>query len=278
MTAPAAARAGSAARWFSANPSKAWGERFFLAYTPCWIVAFGLYQRSGVSERLGDLGNLLITAAIAAPLVAVPALVRDERPLGRPWYRTYWFKFALWTFVFAWIGSYFLTEYFFDVLGMVYHFPQLTWTFDSELVGSGRQQVPLIMYLHAWYFFATYHTGSVIVMRRIRTSRLGGSALASVLAVLATAWFFAWAEMFFTTGPAVAHQFRYEDLPWALRFGAWIYACYFVVSFPMVYRLDERPGDDWPVSRVVIEAMAAGMGAFVLLDLATKWIGARWGG
>lgn len=276
MRSAAPKRSPAGARWLSRNPSKAWGERFFLAYSPVWIVAFALYQRSGVSARLGDLGNLLLTAAIAAPLVAVPALLRDETPLGRPWHRTYWFKFALWTFVFATVGSYFLTEYFFDVLGMVYHYPHLTWTFDAALLGSGRQTVPVIMYLHAWYFFATYHTCSVIVLRRIRTSRYGGSPVASIAAVAATAWFFAWAEMFFTTDPSLASEFRYEDLPWALRFGAWFYACYFLVSFPMVYRLDEEPGEDWPVSRVVIEALAAGMLAFFLLDLVSHAIGARW--
>lgn len=267
---------GTGGRWLSSNPSKAWGERFFLAYTPVWILAFGLFQRSGISERLGDLGNLLLTAAIAAPLVAVPLLIRDESSLGRPWYRTYWFKFAVWVFVFASIGTYFFTEYFFDVLGMVYDYPQLGWSFDSALLGSGRQVVPIIMYLHAWYFFATYHTCAVIVIRRVRTSPLGRHLAGRVVAVAATAWFFAWAEVFFTTGPSVAHQFRYEDMDWMLRWGAWVYACYFVVSFPMVYRLDENPGDDWPLSRVLIEALAAGMLVFFLLDWVTTAIGARW--
>jgi cycloeucalenol cycloisomerase len=263
-------------RWLSANPSKAWGEKFFLAYTPVWITAFGLYQRSGVSERLGDLGNLALTAAIAAPLVALPLLARDESGLGRPWYRTYWFKFELWMAIFAGIGTYFLTEYFFDVLGMVYHFPHLGWSFDSALLGSGKQVVPIIMYLHAWYFFATYHTCSVIAIRRVRTSRLGASRAAGALAIAATAWFFAAAEVVFTTGPSIAAQFRYEDMAWMLRWGVWFYACYFVVSFPMVYRLDEEPGDDWPLARVALEALAAGMLVFLLLDLLTHALGARW--
>jgi cycloeucalenol cycloisomerase len=274
LAAVADVRAGG--RWFSQNPSKAWGEKFFLAYTPVWILAFGLFQRSGLSERLGDLGNLLLTAAIAAPLVLVPLLIRDESSLGRPWHRTYWFKFALWVFVFSAIGTYFLTEYFFDVLGMVYQFPQLTWSLDSALLGSGKQAVPIVMYLHAWYFFATYHTCAVIAMRRVRTSSLGGGLPGAAIAVAATAWFFAWAEVFFTTGESVAHQFRYEDMAWMLSSGTWFYACYFVVSFPMVYRLDENREDDWPLSRVVIEALAAGMLVFFLLDLVTLTIGARW--
>ena len=30
------------ARWFSRNPSKAWGERFFLAYSPVWMLGMGV--------------------------------------------------------------------------------------------------------------------------------------------------------------------------------------------------------------------------------------------
>jgi cycloeucalenol cycloisomerase len=276
MTLEAVADLRPEGRWLSRNPSKAWGEKFFLAYSPAWVLVFGLVQRSGFDERLGNLGNLLLAVAIAAPLVAIPFFVRDESSLGRPWHRTYWFKFAVWVFVLAAIGTYFITEYFFDVLGMVYHYPHLTWSFDSTLLGSGKQTVPIVMYLHAWYFFATYHTCSVIVMRRIRTSSLGGGILWSAIAVAATASLFAWAEVFFTTGESVSHQFRYEDMAWMLRWGTCFYACFFIVSFPMVYRLDENPEDDWPLSRVVIEALAAGMLVLFLLDLATKAIGARW--
>ena len=68
-------------------------------------------------------------------------------------------------------------------------------------------------------------------------------------------------------------------MAWALRWGAlFYYACYFVVSFPMVYRLDEGPGEDWTVGRTAIEALAAGMLTFILLDLVTKFVGAPYRG
>ncbi len=260
------------ARWLSANPDKAWGERFFLLYSPIWMVAFGLYQRTRVGDRLGDLGNLLVTLAIFLPVWVVPALVHP--PSARRWYESYWFKFNLWIFVYAAIGTYFLTEYFFDVLGMVYHYPHLHWTFDSALLGSGKQAVPVIMYLHAHYFFVTYHTTAVVVMRRVRTSRLNVHPVVGALVVAATAWFWARMEIALTTSPGIADEFRYEDLGWALRWGALVYACYFVVSFPIVYRLDERRDDVWTIPRTVTEALAAGMLTFILLDLVTACIGA----
>ena len=68
-------------RWLSANPDKAWGERFFLAYSPIWMIAFGVYQRTRVGDRLGDLGNLLVTLAIFAPAWVVPRC-STRRPPG----------------------------------------------------------------------------------------------------------------------------------------------------------------------------------------------------
>jgi len=264
--------AASRGRWLSANPDKAWGEKFFLLYSPVWMTAFGIYQRTRFGDRLGDAGNLLVTLAIFAPVWIVPAMLR--RGSARPWYESYWFKFNLWIFVYAAIGSYFLSEYFFDVLGMVYNYPHLHWTLDSALLGSGKQAVPIIMYLHAHYFFVTYHTTAVVVMRRIRTSRLNVHPVVGALVVAAAAWFWARAEIALTTAPSLADQFRYEDLPWALRWGALVYACYFIVSFPMVSRLDEDEREPWSVRRTVVEALAAGMLTFILLDLVTARIGA----
>jgi len=260
-------------RWFSSNPSKAWGEKFFLAYSPFWMIGMGMLMRTGTSARWGDVQLNLAILAILAPAVVVPAIIRDERALGRPWYRTYWFKFNLWIAIFSAIGSYFGTEYFFDVLGMVYNYPQLRWNLDSVLLGSGTQVVPLIMYGTAHYYFLTYHTCSVILMRRFRTSSLNVSPLLWPLVVVVTAYGFAWAETYFMTDQSLAEQFYYRDLPRMLRWGSLCYACYFFVSFPMVYRLDEGEAENWPLSKVCIDALAAGMLVLLLLDTVTRMVG-----
>jgi cycloeucalenol cycloisomerase len=74
-------------------------------------------------------------------------------------------------------------------------------------------------------------------------------------------------------GGAIAEQFAYKDLPRMLKWGSLFYACYFVVSFPMIYRLDENPGEDWPLRRVWVEALAAGMLLLFLLDTAARFVG-----
>ncbi len=129
------------------------------------------------------------------------------------------------------------------------------------------------MYWSAHFYFITYHTGAVIVLRRVRTSPLFGHAWFWPVIVLVTAYGFAWAETFFMADPSIAEQFTYRDLPRMLRWGSLFYACYFFVSFPMIYRLDEEPGEDWSLGRVCVEALAAGMLLLLLLDSVSRFVG-----
>ena len=259
--------------WFSTNPDKAWGERFFLAYSPYWIVGMGVLMQSGVGSRWGDVALNAAMLVLWVPALLVPAILHGSGAAGRPWHRTYWFKFNLWIAIFSGVGSYFGSEYFFDVLGMIYRYPQLQWNLDATLLGSGQQRVPLIMYWSAHFYFLTYHTASVVLMRRVRTSALGRLPLAWPVTVVAAAYCFAWAETYAMAGGAIAENFGYRDLARMLRWGSLYYALYFVVSFPMVYRLDEAAADDWSLGRTAIDALAAGMLVLFLLDGATKFVG-----
>lgn len=149
-------------RYLSKNPDKAWAELFFLKYSIVWPVLFGLWAGSGLHLKVGDLGNLLVSIIIASPNFIYPYLYcptsqpeskatgdadvnNQARNVIRPFYDTFWFKYLLWLFIFTFVATYFWSEYFFDVLGMKYAFPHLQWNFDSVLVGTGRQRVPLMM-------------------------------------------------------------------------------------------------------------------------------------
>jgi cycloeucalenol cycloisomerase len=258
--------------WFSRNPSKAWGERFFLAYLPFFLAINASKQAFGLMNA-GTIGHLAQNVAMLAPLYLYPALFRDERALGRRWHQTYWFKMNLWIYVFAFVATYFFTEYFFDVLGMVYHFPNVSAHFDSALVGRGALHVPLGMYFNGAAFFVVYHTIAVILIRRVRTSRLNVGFLSAAATIALAAYGFAWAETALIAREANAANFYYQDLAYMLRYGSSFYACYFIVSFPMVYRLDEAPNECWTVGRTCLDALAAGMMVFFLLDMVTHVLG-----
>ena len=181
-------------RWFSENPSKAWGEKFFLAYSPIWMTFMGLVMGLGITNHIGEWGFLAIGITVALPLVLVPALIRDERSMGRRWYQTYWFKANLYIGIFNFAANYFGTAFFFEVLGMVYNYPMIELNFASSLMAARDQNVPVIMYLLTQAYFMTYHTTAVVVLRRIRTSGLPIGPVLWPILVLVVAYFWAWME------------------------------------------------------------------------------------
>jgi hypothetical protein len=106
------------------------------------------------------------------------------------------------------------------------------------------------------------------------------AGIRSAVATVVSAWFFAWAEIKLTTLESIKDQFEYGDMNWALTWGASIYACYFLASFPMVKDLDEH--EEWSVQKTVENALASSMIAFILLDLVCQfvvpqhWVGKDW--
>jgi cycloeucalenol cycloisomerase len=271
-------------RWFSADPGKAWAERFFLLYTPVWILAVAIVMLGGLVPRWGDGELLIFSVAVAAPLLVIPALRQRSVPAlaATPWTRSYWLKFNLWIFIFVWIGTYFLTHYFFDVLGMRYAF-HARWTLDAALVGQGDGTVPVFMYPLTQAYFVSYHAGMLVVLRRIRRALdldhlSPGTArwprlLLLALATLALAYGVAFAETLFMASDSIADLFWYADKPRMLRYGSLFYACYFLVSLPLLARMDEPPGPVYSPGRAALEALAAGMLVFMILDALTLLLG-----
>ncbi|HET8880699.1 MAG TPA: hypothetical protein VFM56_00860 [Solimonas sp.] len=268
--------------WFSKNPDKAWGEKFFLAFVP----VFGVYNYIVLANGLLDTGNFWNVAQNVLMWIPYCVLLPWwlRRNSGVPALRSYWFKYNVYMFVYVFFATYFHTEYFFDVLGIRYHFPHVSWYFDSALLGPDEasalqtyRKVPPGMYFNAVAFFVVYHTIAVVVLRRVRTMTLNAAPLVRgllwIVTVAAASYFFAWAETYFYVASSQMSRANvwYVDIPRMLAIGSLCYALYFIVSFPNVYRLDEDAAQPWTVSRAAIEASAVSMIVLLLLDLFT-WI------
>lgn len=268
--------------WLSDDPGKAWAERFFLLYTPVWIAAVGLVMGTGALKRWDDVGFMIFAVAVAAPLLLVPALCHRRVPAlaATPWYQSYWFKFNLWIFLFVWVGTYFLTHYFFDVLGMRYAFPT-RWTLDAALVGSGRGEVPVFMYPLTQAYFVSYHVAMIVALRRLhralghmspKTARWA-RPLALAAATIVLAYAVAYAETLFMASDLISDLFWYADKPRMLRWGSLFYACYFLVSLPLLYPMDEPPRPRHTTGRAALAALAAGMLVLMILDALALLLG-----
>jgi len=225
---------------------------------------------------------------IGAPYVLVPWLTFSDGKMGPnsgdrddDARAPYWVKFLAWVAVFAFVASYFFTCYFFDVLGMVYDFPHMTWNLKPSAVMGNRitraSNIPLVMYPFAWIFFNTYFACSVVFIRIMTTSLYAlPKVVTEPAAALAAALIFSWAEIEGATLEALRDFFRYEHAISKPEMVV-VYATYFVVSFPMLARMDEK-GREWSLSYAVTNAAAAAMVSFVLLDLTSQFVVTSWQG
>lgn len=260
-------------RWFSANPDRAWGERFFLAYSPVWMLLMAVMMFTGWTSTFSDTALLIHGVLVAAPLFLVPAMLRAGNNPGGHWYNSYWFKANLYIGLFGFFGNYVGSEYFFDVLGMVYAIPHATTSLDASLVGRSNQPVPVIMYLYTHAYFMTYHTTAIIVLRRVMTSGIPLTRLLFLPIVAVVGYFWAWMETRAMANPLMATTFYYKNMAAMLAYGSMIYSLYFIGSFPIFYFLDENGNKPWDVLKVAGAGLSASMTVFYLLDAAAAWVG-----
>jgi cycloeucalenol cycloisomerase len=258
-----------ATRWLSSNPEKAWAERWLLGYSAAWMLAVAVVIATGWIHTWGDRGYLLFSLVLGLAAIVGPWLWPGRPDRHRPPWECWWLKLNAWVAVLVAFGTYFGTHYFFDLMGMRYGFP-VTWTLQAAGMGHSSQTVPVFMYPLTQAYFVTYFVAAPIVLRRLEGA-LGRGRVVRVLAVLALAYGIAWMETFAMANEGLAAYFEYADRDKMLAFGSLGYATYFVVGLPLVRRIDE--GERWPLSRVLLEALAASMLILFLLDAWATVIG-----
>ncbi|MEZ5505035.1 MAG: hypothetical protein R3F38_03250 [Gammaproteobacteria bacterium] len=256
-------------RWFSANPDRAWAEKFFLIYSPIWMILMGIMMPTGWAQSFSDTALLVHGVLVAAPIFLVPLLLRRHANPDRPWYDSYWFKANLYIGLFGFFGNYFGSEYFFDVLGMVYNMPNVTTALDAKLVGSGDQPVPLIMYL---YTHAHVHHLSHRDHRAAPHRDRASSTSACVSAHRPNGLLLGLAG---NQGDGQSDDGDVVLLPtWKrMAYGSAICLAIFHRQFSDRYYLDESATARWDLWRVAAAGMSASMLTFYLLDAAAWWVG-----
>ena len=260
------------AYWFSENSGKAWAEKWFLIYSPVWMAMMAVVMFTGLSDVLGDVGFIVLGLLVALPFWVVPALKSPENS-NTKWYETYWFKANMYMLSFGFFGNYVGSEYFFDILGMVYIYPSITWNLDTALVGSGTQKVPVLMYLLTHAYFMTYHTSAIVVLRRFRTSGIKGMVVLFPIMVFVIGYFWSFMETKAMANPLIAGNFYYEKMDLMLAYGSAIYAIYFVCSFPIYYFIDENSEKKWSLWQTLSASCCASLLTFYGLDIAAHLMG-----
>merc|ERR1719160_1386646 len=169
-----------------------------------------------------------LCVSLALPFLLQPWVwpLPAEKNLGLT--QRYSFKANLWIAIFSFIGNYWYTHYFYNVLKASYTFP-----------AHRLNDVPIALYFATHFYFVTYHSFSNLMLRRIET-RYEAGTLRTIFfwaCVCAFSYFTAFMEtLTISSFPCYA----FEDRFMAYTLGSAFYAIYFLASFPIFYNLDER--------------------------------------
>ena len=272
--------------WWATTKDKQWTEKFLVYYSIIWITIFAIVIVTTAWIYFGPweylyLGLLISVPCFVAPYFLEPQSIYSDYTSIPVWYQRYWFKANVWIFIFGFIGNYFWTHYFYSMLRAIY-----------TLTAHRINNVPICMFLYTHAYFCTYHVITTILLRRWWTSLayykcptwlrpLGSSMLIFVMSYV-TAFMEAFTIQNFP-------YYAIEDREFMYTVGCIIYGLYFIVSFPMFYRLDE-PIDEITTSTIkkdnnklsiiiksipnnftlqqtIFDSLAAGMLVTILLEL-----------
>ena len=234
--------------WFSPDQSRAWGERFFLYYSPVWVAIVAIPMLAGWVRSWGDVGLTAIGLLVCVPPIVLPwFLAKDARA------RAYANRVNLWIFVLSFFGNYFICRYFEDVLGLRYNFPT-TWNLGALILGTKQMPIPITMYLLTHAYFLTYHAAILVAWRRFGKGNL--------LVLIATCCFFAFLETATMATPFLDGLFWYESKTKMLTVGTLMYGSLFMVSAPFVAKITPET----PYKQVALTVLAANMLQFWLFE------------
>ncbi|KAK9850469.1 hypothetical protein WJX84_012325, partial [Apatococcus fuscideae] len=159
--------------WLAQHPGKRWTELFFLAYSPFWIVwALGIVVPFEIYEKCDEWGYMAIGLGASLPCFLLPPLLQPQSERQRPFWQRHWVKANVWIAIFSFIGNYFWTHYFYDLLGASYTFK--SWRLND---------VPITLYFMTHAYFCFYHTLSNLALRRLRHAFQTSSRLYRVSAM-----------------------------------------------------------------------------------------------
>ncbi len=257
------------ARWLpdENNLAKRQFEIWALQYTVVWIGVFAVVVVTKAYEGFDANSYMALCGSLAMPYLLQPIVYPLHAEKNLPLFDRYSFKANAWIAVFSFVGNYWYTHYFYSVLQSFYDFPSLRFN-----------NVPICLYFATHFYFITYHTISNLILRQIET-RFKALPVRSVLfwmAVISFSYFTAFMETL-TISSFEHYGFR-VPLSQVFTLGSAFYGIYFLVSFPVFYRIDEKVNSKngvFPHSlfQTMMEVCGASMIVLLLLDFCRLALG-----
>ena len=250
------------------NNAKREFEKYSLGYSVIWIAVFAVVIVFKLYEEFDENSYMALGVSLAAPLLLQPFFYPMPSERNLPYYLRYSFKANVWIAIFSFIGNYWYTHYFYSVL-------QARYSFKAHRLND----VPIALFFCTHFYFMTYHTFSNLLLRKIETRYAAGLLRSAIFwsTVFAFSYFTAFMETL------TISEFPYYHFPPELKRDIYIkgsafYGIYFIVSFPLFYRVDEKVNaaeHRYPhtVFQTVLEAFGGSMIVLCLLDFCRLGLG-----
>jgi cycloeucalenol cycloisomerase len=206
-----------------------------------------------------------LCVSLALPFLLQPLVYPMPAESKLPLFSRYSFKANVWIAIFSFIGNYWYTHYFYNVLTAKYTLP--SWRLND---------VPIPLYFATHFYFMLYHTLSNMILRKIST-RYTPSIQRSIfygLCIFSFSYFTAFME---TLSISSFPDYSFEqDRDVVYTVGSAFYGIYFLVSYPVFFELDETIQKNklpYTVYQTIMEAMGASMIVLCCLDLTRLCLG-----
>ena len=111
-------------KWLSTSPGKRWTEKYFLWYSVFWISWFGAIVLTEAYENFQEWEYMYVGLAMALPCLLGPLLLfpGQGEPIT-PVLKRFFLHANLWIAILSFVGNYFWTHYFYNLLGAAYTLP-----------------------------------------------------------------------------------------------------------------------------------------------------------
>jgi len=242
------------------NAAKREFEVWALGYSLIWIGVFGVVVATSVYKQFTANSYMYLCVSLALPYLLQPVVYPLPAEKNLPLHMRYSFKANLWIAIFSFIGNYWYTHYFYSVL-------EARYTFPSHRLNN----VPIALFFATHFYFVFYHTASNMLLRKVETSYRPGPArrLLFWTVVCSFAYFTAFMESFSIS--SFEHYSFNKPKSEIYSWGSAFYGIYFLVSYPVFYRLDEKVSSKDKMQphslfQTIMEVMGSAMIVLLLLD------------
>ncbi len=237
------------------SPSKLFYENTILGYTLLWTSSLGIIVHWKLFEYFNSYHYLILSLIYAIPCYIVPLLFADKTENILPIAKRFNTKANIFIGIISYIGNYFFTHYFYNVLGMQYTGPLA----NGE--GVDLNGVPLSMYFMTHVYFTSYH---VIITKILRFFTMQCNQVTIVIPIVILAIITAFIETFTISN---FPYYTYPDYYTMITTGSVFYSIFLTITFLLFYYIDESH-HSWTITEVSFAGLG---GMMIIIIIADYW-------